>query len=150
MAHAEPLRFEDVLAELGVDEIGKRYIEILERDLAIMREQDERGERAPEPDRSPIDELITMTVWSGEDENGVPLPDELRWDVTMAALHHCPTDDGLLGCLGDGPFDHFVVRPGIKERLYAARDEDPKLQELFAVMRRELPSEGVTGGWWFE
>jgi hypothetical protein len=36
------------------------------------------------------------------------------------------------------------------ERIYRERERRPKLRRLFEAMRRELPTEGVTDGFWFE
>ena len=103
------------------------------------------------PDDDP-DEWIVDAVWFGQDlvENHMAmLPLSLRWDLAIAALEACPDDDGDLWCLGDGPFDQLAAEPGIIERFYVEREARPKLRRLFEAMRRELPSEGVTDGWWF-
>lgn len=120
---------------LGTDEIGRRYLGAL---------------RSP---RDHEDRWIVDAVWFGYDldeRRGQELPLELRWELVMAALEACPDDDGDLWCLGDGPFGHLAAEPGIVARLYDERERRPKLRRLFEAMRRELPNEGVTDGWWFE
>ena len=68
----------------------------------------------------------------------------------MAALEACPDNDQDLWLLGDGPFDQLASEPGMIKRFYRERDSRPKLRRLFEAMRRELPSDGVTDGWWFD
>ena len=116
---------------MGVAEVGRRYLAAL---------------RAPDDDP---DKWILDAVWFGEDLEGA-LPLDLRWDLVFAALEACPDNDGDLWCLGDGPFDHLVAEPGTAERIYQERATRPKLQRLFEAMRRSLPSEGVTSGYWFD
>jgi hypothetical protein len=99
------------------------------------------------------DVWIVDAIWSGQDlpERGrQDLPLDLRWTLVMAALEACADDDDDLWCLGDGPFDHLAAEPGMMARIYEERERRPKLRRLFEAMRRELPSEGVTDGWWFE
>jgi hypothetical protein len=117
----------DLIAELGVVEVGRRYV-------TRGREWDE----------------LALAVFDGTDERGEELPLELWWDIMMAALEACPDDDGSLWLLGDGPFDHMRARPGVNERLLEERTRNPKAARLFEAMKRELPSEGVTTGFWFE
>ena len=80
---------------------------------------------------------------------GRPLISDVWWELALAALRACPPDDSLLWCLGDGPFDNMRENPEIDERLLDGRSTDPDIDRLFAAMRRELPSEGVTTGFWF-
>lgn len=120
---------------MGVAEVGQRYLAALQA-----------------PDDDP-DKWIVDAVWFGQDlyENHMAeLPLSLRWDLALAALEACPDDDGDLWCLGDGPFDQLAAEPGMIKRIYRERDTRPKLRRLFEAMRRILPSEGVTSGWWFD
>ncbi|MGB8862318.1 MAG: hypothetical protein WCC60_23890 [Ilumatobacteraceae bacterium] len=120
---------------IGADEVGRRYLHAL---------------AAPSDDP---DNWIVDAVWFGNDlrENGrAELPLGLRWDLAMATLEACPDNDGDLWLLGDGPFDQLAAEPGMIKRFHAERETRPKLLRLFEAMRRELPSEGVTDGWWFD
>jgi hypothetical protein len=91
---SEQTRRRDLIAELGVVEIGRRYV-------ARDGEWDD----------------LALAVFDGTDERGEELPLELWWDITMAALEACPDDDGSLWLLGDGPFDRMRAPPGVNERL---------------------------------
>jgi hypothetical protein len=126
-ARHEHTSIRDLIAELGVDEVGRRYVE-------PGREWDE----------------LTLAVFDGTDERLEPLPLELWWEILMAALDHCPDDDGAFWLLGDGPFDHMRGIEGVDERLLEERIRNPRVARLFAAMQRELPSEGVTTGFWFQ
>ena len=119
------------IASLGVGEVGRRY-------LAALRAGDSMDTW-----------WIVEAVWFGHDESGCALPTDLRWQLVMAALNACPEDDGDLWLLGDGPFDQLAENLSIVERFYAERERNPKLRRLFTAMRRELPTEGSTHGWWF-
>jgi hypothetical protein len=139
------LRTVEVIQSLGVDEVGRRYVALLVADLDAIR----RGER--EQRRSEAEHLIHDAVWIGEDESGQPLPVDWRWELVLSALAACPDDDGLLWCLGDGPFDHLRGDGhDIDDRMRLERSSNPKLQRLFEAMRRTLPAEGVTSGAWFD
>lgn len=89
-----------------------------------------------------------IAVSFGEDLDSTDLDLTLWWALVMATLEIWPDDD--LWLLGDGAFDHLVVKPGMKERIYAERETNEKMRRVFEVMRQELPLEGVTDGWWFE
>lgn len=88
-------------------------------------------------------------VWFGDDEKGEALPQDLHWRLALAALAASPDEDGELWLLGDGPFDRLAEDHEMIEQLYAEREHNPKVRRLFEAMRRELPNEGVTDGWWF-
>jgi hypothetical protein len=145
MAHSEgtgPLP--EIVARLGLDEIGRRYIAMHQADIQALRDAPD-PRRVKRVRRSAEDEWINDAVWIGEDSDGSQLPTELRWQLVMAAFHACPIDDdGTLWFLGDGPFDHLATEPGITERVLALRETDPKVQRLFAAMR----AQPGTGGWW--
>jgi hypothetical protein len=120
---------------LGADEIGRRYWLV------------PSGYGAHE------DYWIVDAIYFGEDLHELgnkPLDLKLRWTLVMAALEACPDDDGELWRVGDGPFDVLRIEPGMAERIYRERERRPKLRRLFEAMRRELPTEGVTDGFWFE
>jgi hypothetical protein len=121
---------------LGADEVGRRYW-LLSRGGFAAHE----------------DDWILDAIYSGEDLTELdrePLDLELRWTLVMAALEACPDDDGELWRVGDGPFDILRIEPGMEARIHRERERHPKLRRLFEAMRRELPSEGVTDGFWFE
>jgi len=117
---------------LGADEVGRRYLPAL---------------RSPNESE---DAWVVDAVGFGQDLDGGDLPLDVRWELVMAAVEACPDDDDDLWCLGDGPFDELAAEPGMIERFYEERARRPKLRQLFLAMRRELPSEGVTNGWWFD
>jgi hypothetical protein len=138
-----------VIESLGADEVGRRYVAWLVDHLAAHR----RGER-PVPDDE-LAEVIRAALWEGEDEEGQPLPVDLRWQLALAALSACPDDDVVLWCLGDGPFDIMgfeVDGEGqrIYDRMRAERSSNAQLGRLSEAMRRALLDEGVTSGPWFE
>jgi hypothetical protein len=116
-----------LITEVGVEELARRYV----------AGEDESTE-------------VMLAVVFGDDEHGDPLPMDLWWQIGIAALHACPDDDGALWSLGDGTFDHMRAHAGIDERLLAERRHDPKVARLFEAMRRQLPNEGVTEGFWFQ
>ena len=100
----------------------------------------------------PQDWVVGAVVF-GEDWTDAPVTElslEVWWTLAMAALDACPDDDVAYWLLGDGTFDHMRAKPGIEERLRAEREHNPSVQRLFVAMQRELPSEGVADGFWFE
>ncbi len=138
-----------LIAELGIDEIGRRYIAELQYGLERIRHGAD-GDRDQAPEQvDGIGPIIESAVWGGDDPAGGRLTTDVWWELAMAALRACPPDDSLLWCLGDGPFDNMRENPEIDARLLAARSQDPAIDRLFAAMRRELPSEDVTTGFWF-
>jgi hypothetical protein len=120
-----------LIEELGVGEVGRRYV-------------------ARTWDTEFNEDWILFAVSHGWDEESRPLPIDLRWQLALAALEASPDDDVALWLIGDGPFDHLAVEPGMKERIYGERETNARVRRLFDAMRRQLPSEGVTGGWWFQ
>ena len=139
-------RVADLAEQLGADEVGRRYIARLASTVFSASVRNEVGEGSGDQ----LDEAVYQAVWLGEESDGRPLPVELRWDVTMATLRACPDDDGLLWCLGDGPFDHMLNVPELRRRLSTGRGADLYVDRLVGAMQRTLPGEGVTDGWWFD
>ena len=61
-----------------------------------------------------------------------------------------PAQEGDLCHIGSCPLAELRTVPGIDERLLREREHNPKVRRLFTAMRRDLPTYGVTTGFWFE
>jgi hypothetical protein len=107
----------DLVEQLGAAEVGRRYIARL---AASVSPADE-GHGGDLVNDQALDDRTYQAIWLGEDEHGRPLPTDLRWEVTIAALHACADDDALLWSLGDGPFDHMLNVAELRRRLDAER-----------------------------
>jgi hypothetical protein len=46
--------------------------------------------------------------------------------------------------------NHAAARAPLGPRIYAERETNAKVRHLCGAMPRQLPSEGVTDGWWFQ
>jgi hypothetical protein len=119
---------------MGVDEVGRRY-------LSALRARDD------DPDAWIVD-----AVWFGHDldESGsAELSLTLRWDLVMAVLDACPDDDDRSLVVGRWTVRSAGRRGGNDRALLSRAGHASEARRLFEAMRRELPSEGVTDGWWF-
>jgi hypothetical protein len=86
---------------------------------------------------------IVDAVWWGDD-----LDDETHWRLGLTALDEASTDAELWQ-LGDGPIEEGLAgRPGMMERLRAERRRNPKLVELWRVMRDYHDRRGHPAGVW--
>lgn len=120
-----------LIASVGAPEVGRRFV-------------------AQAWEKDPTQEWILHAVAFGRGADRSPLPDEVWWNLAMAALDATPDDDVALWLRGDMVFDHLRERPGMSSRPQAKRAGSVKVSRLFEAMQRELRNEGVTSGYWFE
>lgn len=108
----------------SADDIGRHYFEALHsRDEALA--------------------WIVDMVWWGDD-----LDDETHFRLVLTALDTASTDAELWQ-LGDGPIEEGLApRPGLIDRLRAERRRNPKLVEVWRVMRDHHGRLGHPADWW--
>ena len=116
-------------------EHGRAFSRLARPAAAIERDVD------AEP---PDDDWVEGTVFLGEE-----LPDEVYFDVIVAAIDEAHGDDDVLWCIADGPVDHLVGRDlAMGERLRERRG-DPNGDRMFTTMQHYLRGIGyLDGSWW--
>jgi hypothetical protein len=140
-ANADIGDLERVLAA-GVEWVGREYARRI-RDRP--RKIDAKAEGGREPASGVLDsEWVTDIVFVGEH-----LPDEVYFDVIVAAIDEADGDADALWCIADGPVDHLVGRdPVMGERLRGRRD-DPNVDLMFLTVQLYLRGVGhLDGSWW--
>jgi len=114
----------------GVDWFGREYTRQLRRSLGL-----DYGRR---------DDWVSEVGFDGD---GVP--DDVYFDVILAAIDEASDDETLLWCIADGPVDHLVGRDWERwgPRFHSERSA-PSVDLMFRVMQESLRSEGHDCGWW--
>ena len=81
---------------------------------------------------------------------GEGLPDDLYFEIILAAIDEAGADEDLLWCLGDGPVDHLADRdPRWPRRFHQQRANSEAVDLMFRVMQRYYAvTLELDAGWW--
>jgi hypothetical protein len=121
------------VAELGVEEIGRLFVERARSGRPI-------GEH----------EWIDFAVDYGWNGLGGQLSVELRLQLILSAINAAGADDDQqLWVIADGPVDHLVGDdPAYARRFHAERNGNPGVGAMFDVMQRSLLEDDRGSSWW--
>ena len=122
----------DRVRAVGPEWIGQEYVRGLRHELA-------------NPGSRTSSDWVSNLVFAGEG-----LPDDLYFEIILAAIDEAGTNDDLLWCLGDGPADHLVGRdPRWPRRFHQQRTHSEAVDRMFRVMQRYYAETlELDAGWW--